>query len=231
MDWQLNSTLKRWKPKNLKCQVRISSGKPFSKQKQFLRWQYLRGNQPQWNTWKATKPTSEQATNKCQKSYKGYFFFFSRTFSSKEMSIFWKNNRTSWIVRHTYVRNHMFSSCVIKRIIQKGFARSIFQVVKWGLFQKRKSILFGHSNLAILRSYDLEFWFQWCVCLIAHQHGSVIWYLNRPRRTTVVLFNPQLKVNNFPLGISLKVSVIEYVRFELTYFEATVKHISHYSDG
>ena len=38
-------------------------------------------------------------------------------------------------------------------------------------------------------------------------------------------------VHNFILGISLKVNVILQLEFELSYFEITVKHFSHYARG
>ena len=36
-------------------------------------------------------------------------------------------------------------------------------------------------------------------------------------------------VHTFPKGISLKVNVIARLEFELTYYDAAVQHISHYS--
>ena len=35
----------------------------------------------------------------------------------------------------------------------------------------------------------------------------------------------------FPLGIILKVNVIERLEFELAYFEAGIKHFSHFTSG
>ena len=71
------------------------------------------------------------------------------------------------------------------------------------------------------------------LCIMAYQ---ISWFIlcqcHHCRRTVEVLFNPQLggikEFIPFSKGISLKVNVILRLGFELSNYDVTIQHFSHY---
>ena len=75
----------------------------------------------------------------------------------------------------------------------------------------------------------------WYLCLMAYQY---LWVFLTPKLSLQKYSSDRIshitggiKVSSFPKGISPKVNIIVQLEFELAYFEATVRHFSHYTLG
>ena len=69
------------------------------------------------------------------------------------------------------------------------------------------------------------------LCLMVYKSSWVIQFQSHPyRRTVVILLNVgDKRLLVFPKGICLKVNLIAWPEFKLTYFNTTVQHFSHYT--